>query len=164
MFNRLIASWLVAVTILGLAMASPAAAQSLKDQLVGSWNLVSNTETYEDGSKYVWGPDAKGSLIIEVNGQFSLMVAVGGRTSAKGNPAENPAGRVIGYFGSYTVTDADKTLAFQIERATFPGWDGTTQKRIVSAIGPDQMTFQSAAPILSGKGPFTPVVVWSRVK
>ncbi len=64
-----------------LSFGNPAAAQTLKDQLVGSWTLVSNTEEYADGSKVVWGPDAKGSLMLDKNGQYSLQIGVGGAPS-----------------------------------------------------------------------------------
>jgi len=139
----------------------PAEAQSLKDQLVGSWSLVSNTEEYADGKKEPWGPDAKGMLVFDKNGQFSLQIGVGDRPKGSGNPAENPAGKFIGYFGTYVTNDADKTLSFQIVRATFPSWDGTEQKRAVTSVG-DQLIYKSAAPIPSGKGPFVPVLVWKR--
>lgn len=158
---KMIAAGLAAIA--GLAMASTAQAQTLKDQLVGSWSAVSNTEEYADGAKTPWGPDVKGTLIIEANGQFALEIGVGDRAKPAGNPAENPVGKFIAYFGSYGVDEASKTISFKIVRSSFPGWDGTEQKRVVTEIG-DQMTFKSAAPIPSGKGPFTPVVVWSRVK
>jgi len=146
-----------------IALAGVAQAQSLKDQLVGSWSAVSNTEVYADGTKTPWGPDVKGTLLFEVNGQFALEIGVGDRAKPAGNPAENPVGKFIAYFGSYGVDEASKTISFKIARSSYPGWDGSEQKRVVTEIG-DQMTFISAAPIPSGKGPFTPTVVWSRVK
>ena len=109
------------------------------------------------------GPDVKGSVIFTANGQFSLQIGVGGRAKTEGNPAENPAGKFISYFGAYTVSDADKIVTLQIVRSSYPGWDGGAVKRIITIAG-DQMTFKAAAPIPSAKGPFTPVVVWDRVK
>jgi hypothetical protein len=158
---KMCAAGLIATVV--LAMAGPATAQPLKDQLVGSWSTVSNTEEYADGNKTPWGPDVKGTLLFEANGQFALEIGVGERAKPAGNPAENPVGKFIAYFGSYDVDEASKTISFKIVRSSFPGWDGTEQKRVVTEIG-DQMTFKSGAPIPSGKGPFTPVVVWSRVK
>lgn len=163
----LIKSAVVAVLIsaasLGSDPFSSAWADGLKDQVVGSWTIVSNTEDYADGSKSMWGPDIKGSLMMAANGQFSLQIGVGGRPVPQGNPAENPAGKYIAYFGTYAISDADKTLTFNIVRSSFPAWDGTQQKRIVTAAG-DQLSFKAAAPIPSAKGPFVPTVVWDRVK
>jgi hypothetical protein len=155
---------LFAVTTLASGLlVQTAHAQGLKDQMVGSWTLVSNTEEYADGTKVVWGPDAKGSLILDASGQFSLQIGVGGRPSAKGNPADNPVGKFIAYFGAYSIGDADKSINLKIVSGSFPGWDGTEQKRLVLETG-DQMTYKAAAPIPSPKGPFVPVLVWKRVK
>ena len=157
-------------TLLGLAafagialIPALAAAASLAEQLTGTWTLTSNTENYADGSSYQWGPDAKGMLIIGANGQFSLQIGVGERKPLEGNPALNPVGRYIGYFGAYTVDEGGKLLTFKIVRSTNPGWDGTEQSRIIKDIG-DTMTFVTVKPIPSAKGPFTPTVIWARVK
>jgi hypothetical protein len=161
---RLTAGLLVCLAAtMGLFTARPASAQSLKDQLLGSWSVVSNTEVYADGSKTPWGPDVKGSLIIEPNGQFALEIGVGGRPKPAGNPAENPTGKFISYFGTYSVDEPSKIISFKIVRSSFPGWDGTEQQRAITGSG-DQMTFRSVAPIPSARGPFTPVVEWTRVK
>jgi Lipocalin-like domain len=152
-----------AASLFCLLAAGPALADGLKDQLVGVWSAVSNTEEYADGTKTPWGPDVKGSLILEANGQFSLQIGVGGRAKVEGNPAEHPVGKYISYFGTYEVSDADKVLSLKVVMGSFPGWDGTVQKRVIVSVG-DQMTFKGAAPIPSAKGPFTPVVVWDRVK
>lgn len=155
---------LAAAGLLLFATAMPAAAQSLKDQLVGTWNLISNTEEYTDGKKVAWGPDPKGIVMFDAANRFSLQIIVGGRAKASGNPAENPVGKVIAYFGTYTTNDAGKELVFQITGASFPNWDGTEQKRVVTGISGSELTYKAIAPIPSGAGPFVPVLVWSRAK
>jgi hypothetical protein len=157
------AASLIAASLIGAMTAAPVHAAGLKDQLVGTWALVSNTEEYADGSKVLWGPDTKGSLIFSANGQYSLQIAVGERVPAKGNPAENPVGKFISYFGTYAASDADKTLSFRIVRASFPSWDGTEQKRLIVETG-DQLIYKAVTPIPSAKGPFVPVLIWQRVK
>lgn len=150
-----------------MAASLPAAlarAGALADQLAGTWDLVSNTEAYADGSSYQWGPDAHGQLILQPNGTFSLQMGVGDRKPQPGNPALNPVGRYIAYFGTYTADDTAKTLTFKITRASFPAWDGTEQTRVVSEIGDAKMVYTVAKPIPTDKGPLTPTLVWSRVK
>ena len=70
---------------------------------------------------------------------------------------------MIAYFGTDTISEADKTLTFNIVRSTFPNWDGTEQKRILTIIG-DKMSYRAAAPIPSADGPFIPVIEWARAK
>jgi hypothetical protein len=50
------------LTLLSLAAAFPAAAETLKEQLVGSWSLVQNCEEFQDGKKNCspLGPNLKG--------------------------------------------------------------------------------------------------------
>jgi hypothetical protein len=157
-------AFIFAAAIAASAAAIPVKAAGLRDQLIGAWSMVSNVETYQDGNSYTWGPDAKGMLIFEPNGQFSQQVGVGGREKVAGNPALNPKGRFIGYFGTYDVSDADKTVTLHIVRSSSPIWDDTDQKRLIVSITGDQYVTKTAIPIPSDKGPFTPTVTWQRMK
>ena len=65
----------------------------------------------------------------------------------------------IAYFGTYSVNEADKSFAVQIEGATFPNWTGTAQKRGLSISG-DDLTFFTAAGSSGGSNE----VKWKRVK
>jgi len=65
----------------------------------------------------------------------------------------------IAYFGTYTVSEADHTLNFHIDRCTFPNWDGTNQKRSVTITG-DEMKYSNAAASGGGKAD----LVWKREK
>jgi Lipocalin-like domain len=149
--------------LLTLAITLPAKAQALKDQVVGAWTLTSIFEEYAGVKKDTWGPDVKGSLLLDRSGQFSLQIVAAGRAKGSGDPSRSPIGRVIGYFGTYTISDTDKMLTFKIERSTFPNWDGTEQKRILTLAG-DKMSYRAAAPIPSADGPFIPVIEWDRAK
>ncbi|MGD0023764.1 MAG: hypothetical protein ABSC37_03915 [Xanthobacteraceae bacterium] len=59
---------LSAITVLGLALLPGAAfaqQKPLKDQLVGTWTLVSNTNTAANGAKSeLFGPNPKGLAIF----------------------------------------------------------------------------------------------------
>ena len=157
-------SKLVTAAVLSQLAALPANAQSLKDQLVGTWSMDSNVEEYTDGKKVSWDPNAKGMLMIDSGGRFTLMlVEVGNRKNVEGNPAANPVGKMISYFGTYTVSDADKTLTYKIVGASFPSWDGIEQKRSVS-VDASKLVIKPSAPIPSAQGPFVPVVTYSKMK
>lgn len=152
----------IACTVMSMLAAAPASAQSLKDQLIGTWSVESNIEEYADGKKVSWDPSMKGMVMFDAGGRFSLMLAeLGNRKKVDGNPALNPAGKMISYFGTYTVNEADKTLTYKIVGASSPLWDGTEQKRVVTINGSTLVT-KPAAPIPSAQGPFVPVVTWKK--
>jgi len=159
------------ITALGLALlpvTSGAQQKSLKEQVVGTWILVSNTNTAANGTKSeLLGPNPKGSLIFESNGRFSQigmrsdLPKFGSNNRATGTAEENKAvvQGSIAYFGTYSVNEADKSFTVQIEGATFPNWTGTTQNRALSISG-DELTFINAAGSSGGSNE----VKWKRVK
>ena len=150
--------------VLSMLAVVPATAQSLKDQLVGTWSMESNIEEYADGKKVSWDPSLKGMVMYDAGGRFMLMATeIGNRKKVDGNPALNPVGKMISYFGTYNVNEADKTLTHKIVGASSPLWDGTEQKRIVTTINASAMVFKAAAPIGSAQGPFTPVATFKKM-
>lgn len=159
------------LSVLGLvALTGDAAAQqkTLKEQLVGSWALVSNTTTLPDGTKAdTWGPNPKGQPIYESNGRMSWIITASNlpkfasNNRVTGTPDENKAAILgsIAYFGTYAVNEADKSYTVQIEGSTFPNWAGTAQKRMVVISG-DEFTFSNPA----GSGGGSIESKWKRVK
>ena len=149
-------------TILSLLAVGTASAQSMKDQLVGAWSAVSNVEEYADGKKVAW-EGLQGTAMFDAGERFMLMMAEGNRKKVEGNPAMNPVGRMISYFGTYTINDADKTLTFKIIGASAPIWDGAEQKRVVTTLDASALVLKTLAPIPTPQGPFTPVVTWKKM-
>jgi hypothetical protein len=47
----------------------------------------------------------------------------------------------IAYYGTYTIDDADGTIALRIERSSFPNLNGTVGKRILTALSADEMKY-----------------------
>jgi hypothetical protein len=140
-----------AATALGLALLggnAVAQQKSLKDQLVGTWLMVSNTTTRSDGTKSdTFGPNPKAIVIFESNGRVvtvatrSDLPKFASNNRATGTADENKAvvQGSIAYFGTYSVDEAAKSLTIQIEAATFPNWIGTATKRIIALSG-DELT------------------------
>jgi hypothetical protein len=56
----------------------------------------------------------------------------------------------MAYFGTYTVTDADKTIALHVERSSIPNLNGTDGRRVVTAISTDEMNWTNPAPLSGG--------------
>lgn len=139
--------------------------QSLKDGLVGTWALVSWEQTNSDGSKVErYGAHPTGIAFFDAGGRYIVTVMRSGRAIHasnapwQGTPEENKAtaSGTITYFGTYSVTDADSSIAIHIEGSSFPNWNGTKQKRIVAITG-DRLTLTVRPP--SGE---TVDVVWRR--
>jgi hypothetical protein len=163
--NRLgILTMTTMVLLVPLAAGDAVAQQkSLKEQLVGTWTLVSLVEQYQDGRKdsNSFGPNLKGMLMLDRTGQFSLQLIGGERAKTSGNP-RSPIGPAVAYFGTYSVGEGDKSLTYHVERSTFPDFEGTDQKATVTIAG-DELRYVRA-PIPSPAGTFVPTLEWRRVK
>jgi hypothetical protein len=140
---------------------TPSASHNPRD-LVGTWKLVS-VLTEQDGRKFdAYGPNAKGLLVFDANGRYSIIFIAGGLPSfGSGNrssgTAEEAMAVVVGslaHFGTYVVDEADKSFTFQIDRATFPNWDGKNNRRSFVIRG-DELCFTD--PHASGGGVATTI-------
>lgn len=161
--NRVGTLIITAVLFLCLGVAFPAEAQTLKDQIVGTWTLASIVNQYQGGRKDTapFGPDVKGQLMLDRTGRYSLQLIGGNRPKTAGDP-RNPVGPAVANFGTYSIGEGDKSLTFHAERATYPAFDGTDAKTTVIIKG-DEMTYVRA-PIASPAGTFVPTLEWKRVK
>src|ERR1700687_5605863 len=116
------------IAALGLALLpgnAIAQQKSLKEQLIGTWTIVQCDVVNSDGTKgrpLVMGSNPVGQFIFTENGRFSFQVAAEIPKFASGDyrkttPEENKAvvEGSMAYYGTYTATDADKTIALHIE-------------------------------------------------
>ena len=102
---------------------------SLTQRLQGSWTMVSNVLDQDGKKSEPFGPSAKGGVIFTSNGRVMLIITradvpkFASKNRTTGTPEENKAAVAgsIGYFGTYTANDADKTLVMRVEGSTFPG-------------------------------------------
>jgi lipocalin-like protein len=160
---------LAAVAVLGLTLLpSTALAQQkpLKDQLAGTWTIVSNDNVAPDGTKrQLFGPNPKGVLILAANGQFAQIMVRADRPNFKANnrlegTAEENKAAVQGTtatFGTWSADEASKTLVVRIEGSMFPNPVGTESKRSFTVTG-DQLRISNPAP---GSGGISETV-WKR--
>jgi len=61
----------------------------------------------------------------------------------------------------YAVNEADKNFSYDIEKATFPNWDGTAQKRSLVITG-DELRYSTSPGAGSAGGTVT--LTWKRAK
>jgi hypothetical protein len=157
-------------TALGLPLLAGGAfgqQQSLKEQLVGTWTLVSWTQAKRDGTQLQhFGASPTGIAFFDAGGRYIITVMRSDRpkyasnTLWQGTAEENKATAdgTQTYFGTYSMSEADRSIAIRVEGSSFPNWNGTDQKRIVAITG-DQLTLTVRPP--SGE---TVDVVWKRAK
>ena len=157
MYRRNIIS-ICAMTTLGLILPlgnTVAQQKPLKEQLAGTWTLVSWEQAFKDGTKRQdFGTNPKGVASFETNGHFFVMFArpdlpkVASTDRTKVTPQEAQAITVgsIAYFGTYTVDEPTKTITLQMESSTYPNQLSVPQKRVITALTADELKLANATP------------------
>jgi hypothetical protein len=144
-----------------------AAQQSGKDQIVGTWNLV--TLEYRNSSgepTYPMGRDAVGEIIYGTDGNFAVQVMRSNRSKFSGNDFLGGTADekkmafegYIAYFGRYSMREG--YLIHHVEGSLFPNYVGSNQKRYYQLTG-DRLTL-TADPFLAGGTQITLYAVWER--
>ncbi|MDB5798277.1 MAG: hypothetical protein JWP36_2179 [Paucimonas sp.] len=121
-------------------------AQSAKE-LVGTWKLVSVDNVVGGKRTPLYGPSPKGIFVLTPDNNYVTTVMkadlpkVASNNRMAGTPDENKAivQGSIAHYGTYTVDPAAKSITMNVEAATFPNWNGTSQKRNY-AIAADKLT------------------------
>lgn len=157
----------MAVLAATAALLPPSAAQAqAASDIVGIWTLVSSV-TEKDGTRTdQFGAGAQGMLVLDAGGHFMLTIIgpdlprFASNNRAGGTAEENQAvmARSIAMIGSYSVSATDKTLTFKVDRATFPNWNGTEQKRLLSTATHDELKYVTPTASSGGVG----TVTWKR--
>jgi Lipocalin-like domain len=139
---------LSAIMAAGLALlpgSVSAQQKSLKEQLVGTYTLVSVASTAQNGTKVdLFGNNPEGLIIFDAGGHYTQVLVRPDRPKYKANnrlegtAEENKAALAggIGQFGTWSVNEADKSLTLhQVGVVHFPNEEGTDQKRAFSLAG-----------------------------
>ena len=158
--KRLSILGLSAMLAAGLA-SSPGSAvaqqKSLKEQLVGTWILVSCDLKAADST-------AQPFLSFDASGRYIEVYAARGRpkfTAGRNSPADEYKAAARGFganFGTWSANDADKIITRHIEGALFPNREGTDDKDMATIVG-DELRLVDARP-----NPLSGVDVWRRAK
>jgi len=141
---------------------------SLKQQILGTWSLVSQY-VEQDGKKIErFSSDPKGISIYERNGQFVQLLQrkdlpkFASNNAMTGTTDENKAvvQGSIAYYGTYTVNEKDGTMNSHIDGSTYPNFDGQDQKRKISISGDEMKSTLSTSALGGGAA----ISVWKRIK
>jgi hypothetical protein len=141
----------------------------LKDALIGTWSLVL-FESFDASGTMVLsmaGADLKGLLIFTANGVVSLQMIselpkLASRSRLKTTPEEDKAiaHGVLSFFGTYTVSEADKIVSLHIERSTFANQLRAKELKRLATVSGDELTLQNTGRSAGGRN----VVKWARIK
>jgi Lipocalin-like domain len=166
-----------AITAFGLAAlpgASVAQQKSMKDQLVGAWTLLLSDGVKADGTHVPeFGPNPSGTLMFSPNGHYSLEImranlpkfASNNRDKVTTDESKAVVQGTLAHFGTYSVDEADKSFTLRIEASSFPNWNGTQQKRPITALTDDVLTYNVPNPAGAAAPDIIHVeLVWRRAK
>ena len=163
---------LLAVLIFALTALSHLSGQgrgSLRDQLVGTWRLVSSTQRLIDGTTRPdpqTGPHGQGYLIYTDAGRVSAVVANSDRPrwqsmqTPTSDDLRTAFEGLVAYCGTFEVNEAAKFVVHHVEVDRVPNSSGVDRKRFLSFSG-NQLILRAAPPLPQGVSEMT--IVWEKV-
>lgn len=137
--------------------AGTADAQSLKQQIVGTWDFVVAEIIGADGSKsFPFGETPKGVIIFTPEGRFAQIhaasdlpkIASGNRLTGTAEEYAAINRRSLAIFGTYTIDEEKKTVTYRIASSTFPNWEGEVQTRTIDKLSAEE--FVNTNPNVAG--------------
>jgi Lipocalin-like domain len=138
---------------LALTGTTFAAEQTAREQIVGTWSLVSVTSEMEDGSKgEPFGHDPKGVIIFASDGHFSLFqsradipkIAANDRSKATAEEAQSIVASTIAYFGTYAVDESTRTITVNLAASRYANVAAIpNQKRTITVLTADELKFDN---------------------
>ena len=133
------------------------AAEPLKQQLVGTWSVISFVNKNEKTGKTtaVFGPDPKGYFMFDAGDHFSINLVRPGRPKfarrdfpTAGESKAALEGMIV-MFGEYKINESENSISLHTVGGSFPAWDNTIQKRFI-AINGDELTYKNPTPASGG--------------
>ena len=173
MRNRKVLLLASMVAFLGILAGDPASAQSLKQQLVGTWKVSSATMQIGEQKKPVpLGTDIVGLVMYNPDGYmcFTAMSAnrpIFGSGDRAGGTMEQKAAAFESYrstCGRYeVVSEKDRIITHAFEVSLTPDLTGQTEKRFVKEISGDKLILETIPHVLKGEK-VTGVWTYQRIK
>ena len=154
-----------AITALGITLMTRTTvgqpAQSDKERFIGTWTLVSLTSGEGKDQTLPYGPNPKGTMMVDANGRFSIMVIrsdlpkfiSNNRMSGTLEENKSVVQGSIAYYGTYSIDEATHVLTVKVEGST-SNFTGGTQTRILSFDG-DEVTYFNPTPSMGGSAKVT---------
>jgi hypothetical protein len=136
---------------------SAVAAESLKQQLVGTWSVISFVNVNERTGKTteVFGSDPKGYFMFDAADHFSINLLRPGRPKyarrdfPTASESKAALEGLIVMFGDYKVNESEHSISLRVIGGSFPAWDNSDQKRFI-AINGNELTYRNPTPASRG--------------
>jgi hypothetical protein len=146
----------IALAALALSLTTIAAAQSLRNQIVGTWDFVVAEVKAPDGKiSYPFGQSPRGILIFTSDGRFAQVHVgdvprIASNNRLTGTPEEYGAimRGSLSVFGTYTVDEEKRTVTYRIASSSFPNWEGEAQTRTIDRLTAEE--FVNTNPNVAG--------------
>jgi hypothetical protein len=130
------------IAIIAAIFAMPASAQSLREQLVGAWAVVSCNPNAPLAR--TCGTNPNGILILDASGRYAMVIALRDRPRAfapRGEIAAETIGELArgltAQFGTWSANEEKKTYMTHIDGALFPNVEGVEGIATVRISGDD---------------------------
>ena len=153
-------------TVISIAMldcaASSAVAQTLKNKIVGTWEIVSIVNESKGNKTEPYGPHPMGYYMFDQSGHVSVVILnsdlpkFASNNKNTGTDAENKAvvqGTIANY-GTYKIDEKNHKALVHYIGSTYPNWNGTDQERAITITG-DQMSLVDPATPFGGTATVT---------
>lgn len=165
----------ITLSLLLAVMASHGAAAAGTDRmppsLEGTWTLVAADDVDKDGKSThaATDPKAKGLLIVDAEGRYSIQIFLVAQTSSVGEADPAKAAHLLSsHYGHVLLDPATHIVKFSIEAAYSPNWkptgdyspnwNGTEQLRPYTLSG-DRLSYRVPA---SPGAKSTAISIWQR--
>ena len=147
-----------------LAMATLQAQGSVKDRLVGSWELVSFESIAADGTRRPGAYD-RGQIFYDASGRMSAQLMHSSNKAEQAPQADDARAaayrRYLGYYGPYVVDEGKGTVTHIVDGSSNPSWVGSRQVRYYE-LTPDNQ--QLTLSVRNAEGRVTGSLVWKRTR
>ena len=165
--------WTVMTALAGLALTTQlqAAAPTDREQLIGSWNLVSLENHGANGKTfYPFGEHPIGRITYTADGKMMAQIMRAERKPFvthdlySGTADEKAAAydSYVAYYGDFAVDPALHTVTHTVTGSLFPNWAGGQQMRFYE-LKSDELVL-TTKPFHAQGTEVTAHVVWHRVK
>lgn len=151
---------LLCVGTLSGASQFPAQQKSLKDQLVGTWTIVSVDNTLPNGTKRrLFGVDPNGIIMFNADGRFAQIQMRSSRSKFRSNNRLEASGEesktammdTLAQFGTWSVSEAAKVIMVHVEHALIPNAESLDSNRIIISLTADELIFRHVGPSTGGQ-------------
>ncbi|MGO1816512.1 MAG: lipocalin-like domain-containing protein [Sphingobacterium sp.] len=146
---------------------------TLKNELVGTWKLLSYIEVPINGidSKFPMGKSPKGLLMQDPDGYMSMQISNSERSQFSSDDRyqanqEELLSQIQGFIafaGSYKINENKAVIQYALTTSSYPNWEGKIQERRVDFEG-DVLYLKSVEPVLSNGEYVNSYMTWHRIE